>query len=141
MYAKKKEKQMDIRQQSERYALMAKELIDKLDCFAHIRDSQVSIGYLSSEHKLKKNGGIVYGQCEKIQSKYQWAIPYDFTITIFEPNVEELTEEQLRTVMKHELMHVGVTTNDDGEEVYKIVPHDLEDFKAIVKEHGVDWSV
>ena len=75
-----------------------------------------------------------------IRKKYKWGIPCDFTITVFEPNVEGMTDEQMRILIFHELLHVGITFNSDGTESYFIVPHDLEDFKLIVDRYGTDWS-
>lgn len=37
--------------------------------------------------------------------------------------------------MYHELRHIGI-----GEKGLKIVPHDIEDFKDILKEYGLDWG-
>ena len=95
--------------------------------------------YMSSEHEKKSNGRLVFGQCEKVPDKYKWAVPCDFTITIFEPNVERFSEEQLKALLFHELLHVGIHT-DGNEEVYSIVPHDVEDFRIIIDRFGIDWS-
>ena len=67
-------------------------------------------------------------------------MPCDFTITVFEPNCEGMTDEQLRILLLHELMHVGITIDKDGAEAYHIVPHDLEDFRAIVGRFGPDLA-
>lgn len=131
---------MDIRQINEHYAEVAADLIDTEPVLEKIRKSEVTILYLSSEHKKKKNKKKVLGQCEKIADKYKWAIPCDFTITIFEPNVEDLTEEQLKIVLLHELLHVGIEENKDGEEVYSTIPHDIEDFRLIIDRYGLDWT-
>lgn len=82
----------------------------------------------------------VLGQCEKIQDKYKWSIPCDFTITVFEPNVEGLTDEQIRILLFHELLHVGINRDGDKES-YFVNPHDLEDFKLIVDKYGTDWNI
>lgn len=131
---------MDIRQINEHYAEVAADLIDTEPVLEKIRNSEVTILYLSSEHEMKKNKKKVLGQCEKIADKYKWAIPCDFTITIFEPNVEDLTEEQLKTLLLHELLHIGIEENKDGEEVYSTIPHDIEDFRLIIDRYGLDWA-
>ena len=89
--------------------------------------------------KEKENGKIIFGQCEKIPDKYKWAIPSDFTIVIFEPNVERFTEEQIRILLLHELLHIGIK-KDGNEETYFVNPHDIEDFKYIIDRFGIDWS-
>lgn len=81
---------------------------------------------------------MVFAQCEKVAEKYKWGIPCDFTITVFEPNVAKFNEAQLRVLLFHELLHIGVEFNDDGIS-FSVKPHDLEDFKLIVDRFGTDW--
>ncbi len=129
----------DIRKISEEYAEIGDRLIKTEDQFENIRDSHATIIYLSSEHKKTSNGKLVFAQCEKVQDKNKWAIPADFTITVFEPNVEKLNPRQIKIVLFHELMHVGIDC-PGGNETYRIIPHDLEDFRAVIERFGVDWS-
>lgn len=131
---------MDSRQINEHYAEIAKELIETEPELIDIKNSQATIIYLSSTHAKKADGKVVCGQCEKVAEKYKWGIPCDFTITIFEPNVEKFTEEQLKILIFHELLHVGIEFNGDGSETYSIKGHDLEDFKLIIDRFGTDWS-
>ena len=131
---------MDIRQISEEYALIGAELIENEPSLDYIRESEATIVYLSSEHEKKKNGKIVFGECEKIQEKYKWAIPADFTITLYEPNIEDFTEEQIKILLFHELLHVGIRITDSGYEDYYVKPHDIEDFRLIIDRYGIDWA-
>lgn len=128
----------EIREPNERYALIARELIESDGALAHIKDSGVRIAYLSSDSKKTHNGKVVFGQCEKVPAKYRWCVPYDFTVTVFEPNVEGFDAERIRILLLHELLHVGVDA-DGGEESYFIVPHDIEEFSEIVDRHGSGW--
>ena len=131
---------MDTRQISEEYTQIAKELIDNEAELEYIKNSNVQIIFLSSQHKKVSGHKTIFGQCEKIADKYKWGIPCDFTITIFEPNIEKFTEEQVKILLFHELLHIGITATADGEESYSIVPHDLEDFKTIIDKYGTDWN-
>ena len=130
---------METRYQNETYANIAGELIDTEECLKHLKNANVTIVYLSSDLEKKSNRREVYGQCEKIPDRYKWAIPCDFTITVFEPNVERFTDEQIRILLLHELKHVGIEL-DGNEEQYFIVPHDIEDFEDILQTYGMDWS-
>ena len=123
----------DIRTISEFYTDMAHELIENEEDLKYLRKPPVTIVYLESTHKKKSGGRAVLGQCEKVQEKNKWGIPADFTITIFQPNVEELTIEQLRIVLFHELLHIG-------RDFESIEPHDLNDFRYIVNRFGADWA-
>lgn len=130
---------MDLREPDSFYESIAKELIRNNDSFQPIRDSDVRIAYLVSDREKKENGKTVFAQCEKIPDRYKWSVPYDFMITVFEPNVDGLSRDQLRVLMEHELMHVGIDDSGDGEK-YRVVPHDVEDFRAVIEKYGLDWS-
>lgn len=122
---------------SKEVTLIAEDLIYNDPSFKYIKDSEVKIIYLVSDATPKKDGGLKLGICELVPDKYRWAIDADFTITLFAPNVEdsELNEEQLRILVKHELMHVGL----NGDKCF-IVPHNVQDFYAIIEEYGVGWD-
>lgn len=136
---KTQEEKMDRRQISEEYTAIAEDLIQSEDVLAHLRDCKATIVYLSSEHKMMKDTKAVLGLCEKVNEKYKWGIPADFTITLFEPNLIGLSSEQIRIVIFHELLHVGIGYHD-GEEQYSVIPHDIEDFKYIIDRYGAHWS-
>ena len=125
----------EIRTINEDYQKIANELIATRPELEDLRNSDVTIICLASDQEKKSNGKLIFGQTEKIADKYKWGIPCDFTITIFDPNVAYWTAEQMKILMLHELLHVGV----DGDRLY-IRPHDLEDFKSIIAEYGVDWA-
>lgn len=131
---------MDLRRINEHYAEIGAELIETEESLADIRYSEATIIYLSSEHEKTSDGRPVLGQCEKIQDKYKWSIPCDFTITLFKPNIEDLSEEQIRLVILHELLHVGIRLDSEGNEVYYVVPHDVEDFRLLIERYGIDWA-
>lgn len=131
---------MDSRTINEHYAEIGAELIKTEEALESIRNSTATIVYLSSEHKKAGNGKVVKAQCEKISDKYKWGIPCDFTITVFEPNCEGMTEEQMKMLIFHELLHVKISYKDDGTEVFGTNPHDLEDFKLIIDRFGTEWA-
>lgn len=130
----------DNRQISEEYAKIGAELIECEDALIDIRNSQATIIYLSSDYAKTDKGKLVLGQCERIQDKYKWGIPADFTITLFEPNIEGKSLEAIRRIIFHELLHVGIEFKDDSTESYSIRPHDIEDFKLLIDRWGTDWS-
>lgn len=131
---------MDKREINEDYAKIAQELIDSEPELIDIKNSQVTIIYLSSTNAKKDKDKLVQGQCEKVADKYRWGIPCDFIITVFEPNVEGFSDEQIKILLFHELLHVGIEFAADGSELYSVKGHDLEDFKLIIDRFGTDWS-
>ena len=126
----------DKREISDHYTELAREVIEEHEELFDLMLGDVTIVYLSSTHKKRSKGKIVLGQCEKVADKNKWAIPCDFTITLFDRNMEGASDECVKKVLFHELLHVGV--DEDG---FKYVrPHDLEDFKAVVDKYGVNWA-
>ena len=126
---------MERRKESMTMKALADEVISAFPEFSFIRDEGIRIVFLESDKEKKSKGRTVYGECEKVPDKYQWAIPADFTVTFYAENVSGFSEKQKRILMEHELRHVG---EKDGR--FFVNPHDIEDFEVILKNHGLDWS-
>ena len=131
---------MENRKLNDTYRQIAESLIKDEPDLNYIKNSNVRIAYLESDSTKKNGDKVVHGECERVQSKNQWAIGYDFTITLFSNNNEGMSEEQIKILILHELMHVGIERREDGTENYSIIKHDLEDFKAIIDRFGTDWA-
>lgn len=131
---------MDNRVIREEYAEIAKEIIETEESLTDIANSKATIIYLGSDNPKTSKGKAVFGECERVQDKNKWAIPADYTITVFEPNVVGFSREQLRILLFHELLHIKIDFEEDGSEKYSTKPHDYEDFKEIIDRFGTDWS-
>jgi hypothetical protein len=131
---------MDSRQIREEYAEIAAKIIEEEPLLTDIANSHATIIYLGSDNPKTGKGKTIFAECEKVQEKNKWAIPCDFTITVFEPNTTDFTPEQMRILLFHELLHVGIEFTEDGQEKYSIRPHDYEDFKEIIDRYGTEWS-
>lgn len=129
----------DFRALNEEYTEIAAELIATEPQLEYIKHSNVQIGYLNSPYRKHGTNKIVHAECSKVPDKYKWSIPFDFLITVFDPNVADFTDAQIRILLYHELLHVGIDKASDDEKYY-VVPHDLEDFKLIVDKFGTRWS-
>lgn len=130
---------MEYRQLCDEYREIAEELIDTVPELRYIKESAVRIIYLQSDSTKKHGKNFVNGECEKVPAKYQWAIEADFTITLYSPNILTFTPEQIKILLIHELLHVGIDKDTAGEEVYSINDHDIQDFKSIIDRYGADW--
>lgn len=131
---------MDNRQIREEYAEIAAKIIEEEPLLTDIANSHATIVYLGSDNPKTGKGKTIFAECEKVQEKNKWAIPCDFTITVFEPNTKDFTEDQMRILLFHELLHVGIEFTEDGQEKYSIKPHDYEDFKEIIDRYGTEWN-
>lgn len=128
----------EICEQNDDYARIGAELIQAEKSLNWIRETEVSIGFMSSNKAKVSNGKTVFGQCERVPDRYKAFIPYDFLITVYEPNVIDFTSQRIRILLHHELLHCGVNMN--AEPTYKVVPHDVEEFNEIIDRYGLDWS-
>lgn len=117
--------------QSEKYTQMGREIIDEL--FPELKN--IDIAFISCEKEKAKHGKVTLADCRKVPEMYSWCCPYDFMITVYEPNVSSLSDEQLRILLEHELLHVG----RDKDEMY-VRPHDYEEFKKIIDKYGLEWA-
>ena len=123
----------------DKYRDMAEQVIDAVPTLGWIRRSGVRIAYLRSFKEKKHGGKPVFGECRKVQDVYLPFCGYDFIITIFEMNTAEFTQNQLKILLYHELLHIGFNEKD-GELTYKIETHDIEEFREIADQFGIRWS-
>ena len=128
----------EICEQNDDYARTGAELIKSEDSLKWINETGVLVGFMSSNKAKVSNGKTVFGQCERVPDRYKAFIPYDFLITVYEPNVIDFTGQQIRILLHHELLHCGVNMN--AEPTYKVNPHDVEEFNEIIDRYGLDWS-
>ena len=126
-------------QHNRKYLTIAKRLIRTLPEFDEIRESDVKIAYLSSQKEKKRRNKIILGECHKVDEKYDWCCRYDFFIVIYEPNIAGFSDDQIETLIRHELHHVGIEYANDGLKYY-IEPHDIEEFWEIIRDKGLNWS-
>lgn len=131
---------MEARKINNDYRKVAERLISKKPELAYIKDSSVKVIYLESDAAKKADKDkVILGECERVQSKNQWAIDADFTITVYTPNIIGMSRKQIEILLFHELLHIGIDWNDNGECFY-VRKHDLEDFKIIIDKYGTDWA-
>lgn len=124
---------------SVRYAQIGAELIRSEPILRHIGESSATICYLTSDRAKRSKGRAVFGECERVRDRDKWAVPCDFTITVYEPNCEGMDDGRIARLLFHELLHVGIEAGEDGAEHYYVRPHDIEDFRACVDRWGADW--
>lgn len=125
-------------EQSDEYAALAAEVIEAHEDLHWIRE-QASIGYLSSDQEKKKSGMEVLGECILVKELYRVFCPYDFLIVIYEANTAGMSQEQLKILLYHELLHVGMKESEEEPE-YVVNPHDVEDFRIVLESYGLDWA-
>lgn len=119
---------------------LGEELIACHPSLLAIRDNGIRIVYLESDSQRLKGGSYVYGCCEKINPKNKWAIDYDYSVTFYIRNIAYMDESQLQILMLHELLHICVKVDGQNNLHLSCTPHDVEDFREIIEEYGLDWA-
>ncbi len=123
-----------------RYADLAEKVIAEHHDLKWIPKIGVKVGFLESDRQKKKSGRLVLGECILVKDLYRCFIPYDFLIVIYAPNVIGMTKEQMKILLYHEMLHIGIS--DDGEDLkYVVNPHDVEEFRTIIDKYGIDWAM
>jgi hypothetical protein len=120
---------------AERCDWMRRLAVKILRKFPELPAAQARIAYVLS---WQDKGGemITFGDCRKVPPVYQAFLPYVFVITFYECNTARLDENRLKILMLHELMHIGFGINKP----WKIVRHDVEDFKVLLACFGLEWN-
>ena len=125
--------------QNKEYEAIGTRLIETMPEFNDLSESDVFIAYLSSNKEKKTAHKRIFGECVKVEDKYKWICPYDFMIILYEPNIADFNDDQIETLIRHEIHHIGIEYSDTGLKYY-IVPHDYEEFYEIIRDKGIDWS-
>ena len=124
---------------SDKYTGLAQDVIRSKADLQWIDKAHIQIGYMVSDKDKKSHGRLVFADCRKVPDYYRAFIPYDFLITVYEQNCVGMSEEAMFILLYHELLHVGI--DETGEETkYVVNPHDVEEFRAIIDQYGLDWE-
>ncbi len=122
------------------YGEIASKVIDSVEELTFIKELDIKVGYVKSYEAKVKDGRIIYGDCRKVNDIYQSFIPFDFIITLYEPNITLLSDNQLKVLLWHELRHIGINERTLKTE-YKLMPHEVEDFHSILDRLGTRWNM
>lgn len=102
----------------------------------------VNIIYFFREKAGKKAGKVTLATAKKVAPKENVIHSFEgkpdvvFAIEIANDAWHALAEIQKKAVLHHELCHCGFETDDNGNTEAVILPHDIEEFSTVVKEHG-----
>lgn len=108
-----------------------------LVCSVHRHLRGRRIGYLYRQ-KMERNGKTVLGKASKVGSKLAYFSNLEFLIEINWQAWASLTARQRIALVDHELSHFGIEDTDEGEKLL-MIPHDLEEFNAVVQRWGM-WQ-
>jgi len=121
-------------EKSESLEALAKEVIAENADLKHLDNPTLRIVYMYCDKDKTSNGKKVYADTTKLNDKTKAVAGCDFIITFYKQICSTLDKAKMKILMRHELKHVGFK---DGK--FSIVPHDVEDFKEILEQHGMNW--
>lgn len=123
---------------------IAEELIPKYH--SHLEECKVRIDYVFISKTPSKGGKDVWGTCRKITNLNAHLAGEEepfFVITISEPVWNVLPPDKKIVLVDHELCHAWAEFDDDEDNPdavkLSILPHNVEEFAAIIRRHGL-WS-
>ena len=111
---------------------MAERLINK--SHHHLRGARM--GFTFRDKAGKSQGKMVLGKAIKVSKSLEPYIELDFLVWLSEEDWHRSDQALREALLDHELCHCG----GDGDEGYKIRPHDVEEFIEIIKRHGA-WTI
>ncbi len=105
----------------------------------------MKIQYMFRPTASVSNGRIVAGRCIKVDDR-NWTIHgFDFLVEIAGDVWQEAAGEFRTAIMDHELGHIGIRKDENGDEVRDeetqrisayIKLHDIEEFDEVLARHG-----
>ncbi|HHY95891.1 MAG TPA: hypothetical protein GX513_12925 [Firmicutes bacterium] len=90
------------------------------------------IAYIMAESLPARNGKTPMAKAQKASEAQNLLHGYDFVITVNKKAWDMLTPQQCEALVDHELAHCGL-----GENGWTIWAHDVEEFAAVIKRHGL----
>jgi len=96
----------------------------------------VEIKYILVYPSISKT---VAGKCIRTSNETRFMTGKHYIVEFSGELWDQLDEETQELLMYHELLHIDIDTNKQGEYVYKLRDHNVKDFIEIISEHGVEW--
>jgi hypothetical protein len=102
----------------------------------HLEDAKIA--YVVVPGSPKSKGKTVLGKCRGITGVMTLVTDADFIIQVPWGQWQKLSDSQREAVLDHELAHCGADVDEKtGDTFYRILPHDVEEFSAIIDRHGL----
>lgn len=135
----------DFRPQHEPYKIMA---ALRREFHPDIKDAKIAIAWMVG-NKRDADGHLILGKCVKASDLQRELVEWDFVILLNREvwQSQEWNIERKKALMDHELQHADVAVDREGNVkkdakgriMYRIRRHDIEEFHAIARRHGV-WK-
>jgi hypothetical protein len=108
---------------------IAQKLVDEYH--DNLRDAQIA--FVFRDEAPISHGRATLGMTKKVSDIHRVLIDFDFIIWLAQDEWDRLTPAQHKALIDHQLCHCG-GNSDDG---FELLPHDIEEFTAVVERHGL----
>jgi len=98
--------------------------------------NQVRIKYVLVDQYISKT---TVAKCIMASKELKHFGNLDYIVEISKTVFDKVDDATKELIMFHELLHILLKTNKNGDLVTKIMQHDVQDFSNIIKKHGVEW--
>ena len=103
----------------------------------HTDAAFANIHYIFKEEHQKSGNKVVLGKCTKQSDKLKFLHGFDFIIEFAHDIWQELNDVQKKALILHELKHISIGEDADGNIKLKTSKHDLEEFRDVVEVFGL----
>lgn len=117
-------------------------LLDELVAEHHMSDLADARIALMWRYEMKpdRDGHVTLGKARKVSERERQFHDHDFVIELNHEAWQTVLEPaQRRALLDHELEHCGRVEAEDGSSAYYLRKHDVEEFRAVVRRHGI-WK-
>jgi hypothetical protein len=127
---------------------IAESLIEEVDRHGDLAKARIEYVFIDKAPKSK--GRQVWGRARKMtglsaylaaalrRNAFREPVPF-FVVEISHDIWQGLDDRQRRALVDHELCHLWVDEDDDGELVLGTSGHDVEEFRGVISRHGL-WN-
>lgn len=121
---------------------IAKDIIATVE--EHEDLGRARILYVFRDKATGSRGRLVLGKARKVTGLNRFLIDDETDLPLFVLEIarntwDDLDEKARRALVDHELSHLVVEDDDDGNPVGRLRGHDLEEFIGVVDRHGL-WK-
>jgi len=113
------------------------EIAEEMIKLYHPDAAYANICYLFRFGHSKAGGKVVLGTCTKQSEKLKILHGFDFIIEFAYDVWEQLTDIQQKALILHELKHISIGEDKEGNIKLRLCKHDLEEFRDVVEIFGL----
>jgi len=122
------------------YAEEAHEIAARVIDKWHSNLAECKIVYLFKDvRSWESKGKTVFAKTYKAPEQWQYLSGYDIVVIVNLKAWGPMNIKQKEALIDHELCHVDKEIGKNGEPKYSLVTHDVEEFAAVIRRHGL-WT-